>query len=305
VDVIRPPRLCPGDVIRVVAPSGPVPAEDFERGAAVLSSRYAVKVDPATLLRREGYLAGPDDVRLTELVDAISDPVARAVIMARGGYGLMRILSGLRPELLRRCAKPVVAFSDGTALLAHLACAGVAGIHGPVVTQLGRVALDDQQALFAALEDPDGRLLLRDLEPLRPGRVQGSLVGGNLEMFSRLLGTPLLPDVAGAILFFEEVGERPYRVDRLFTQLELAGIFQRAAAVIVGDFVGCDEPASSKTPSPTAIEVVRERLARLPIPVALGARIGHGVRNIAIPYGTRADLDVQAGTLVALEGAVS
>jgi muramoyltetrapeptide carboxypeptidase len=123
-------------------------------------------------------------------------------------------------------------------------------------------------------------------------------------VFSRLIGTALLPDLDGAILFFEEVGERPYRIDRLLTHLELAGIFARAAGVVVGDLVACAEPQGSRVTSPSAIEVVRERLGRLGIPVALGARVGHGERNLALPYGVQVSLDAQAGTLLALEGAV-
>ena len=121
----------------------------------------------------------------------------------------------------------------------------------------------------------------------------------------KLLGTKLMPDLAGAILFFEEVGERPYRIDRLLTHLELGGVFERVAAVVVGDLVACEEPADSRVASPSALEVVRERLGRLSIPVALGARIGHGERNLALPYGARAQLDTAAGTLVALEAPVS
>jgi len=143
------------------------------------------------------------------------------------------------------------------------------------------------------------------LEPLRPGRATGRLIGGNLEVFSRLLGTPLLPDLDGAVLFFEEVGERPYRIDRLLCHLELAGVFARVAAVIVGDLVECGEPTDSRVASPTAEQVVAERLRRLDLPVAVGARIGHGTRNRALPYGALVELDARAGTLVALEGAVS
>jgi muramoyltetrapeptide carboxypeptidase len=303
--VIRPPRLRAGDPIRVVAPSGPVAADDFQRGAAVLASRYELRFDPAMLQRAQGYLAGPDAVRLAELEAALRDPEARAVIAARGGYGLLRILARLPPELLRNQPKPIVAFSDGTALLAHLAAAGVTAIHGPPVTQLGRLPGLDQQALFDALAAPEGRLLLSGLCPVVGGRAQGRLLGGNLEVFSRLIGTPFLPDTRGAILFFEEVGERPYRIDRLFTQLELAGILGRAAAVIIGDFVACEEPTASRVASPTAEEVARERLSRLPIPVVVGAPVGHGERNHALPYGARAELDADAGTLTALEGAVS
>jgi len=302
--VIRPPHLRPGDLVRVVAPSGPVPPEDFAQGAAVLAARYQLRYDPASLFRTSGFCAGPDHVRLAELVAGLRDPDARAIVMARGGYGLLRIVAAIEPDLLRLAAKPIVGFSDGTLLLAQAARAGLASIHGPVVAQLGRLAEEDRDALFAALEQPDARLLCSGLERLVEGRAQGSLVGGNLEVFSRLLGTPYLPDLRGAILFFEDVGERPYRIDRLLTHLELAGVFQAAAGVVTGDFLGCDEPASSKLASPTASQVLRERLGRLRIPVVLGAPVGHGRRNHALPYGTRVELDANAGTLAALEGAV-
>jgi len=303
--VIRPPHLRPGDLICVVAPSGPVPPDDFAQGAAVLSARYQLRYDPASLFRASGFTAGPDHVRLAELVAGLRNPEARAIIMARGGYGLLRILAGIEPDLLRSAAKPIVGFSDGTLLLAQAARAGAASIHGPVVTQLGRLPREDHEALFAALEQPDARVLLSGLQALVTGRATGPLLGGNLEVFSRMLGTPYLPDLRGAILFFEDVGERPYRLDRLLTQLELAGVFQAAAGIVAGEFIGCDEPASSGLTSCTASQVLRERLGRLRIPVVLGAPIGHGRRNRALPYGTRVELDANAGTLSALEGVVS
>jgi len=292
-------------LVRVVAPSGPIPPDDFARGAAVLSARYQLRYDPASLFRATGFTAGPDQVRLAEMLAALRDADARAIIMGRGGYGLLRILAGIEPDLLRRAAKPMVGFSDGTLLLAQAARAGLASIHGPVVTQLGRLDQQDHDALFAALEQPDARRLCAGLQGLVKGRAQGPLLGGNLEVFSRMFGTPYLPDLGGAILFFEEVGERPYRLDRLLTQMELAGVFRAAAGVVTGEFIGCDEPAASKLASPTANEVLRERLGRLSIPVALGAPIGHGRHNLALPYGTRVELDADAGTLDALEGAVA
>jgi len=303
--VLRPPHLRPGDVVRVVAPSGPIPPEDFAQGAAVLSARYQLRYDPVSLFRATGFTAGPDQVRLAELRAALRDPDARAVIMGRGGYGLLRILAALGPDLLRGAAKPIVGFSDGTLLLAQAARAGLASIHGPVVTQLGRLASEDHDALFAALEQPDARLLLSGLEALVNGHAQGPLLGGNLEVFSRMLGTPYLPDLRGAILFFEDVGERPYRIDRLLTQLELAGVLETAAGLVTGEFRDCDDPEGCKLASSTATEVLRERLGRLRIPVVLGAPVGHGRRNRALPYGTRVELDADAGTLAALEGAVS
>jgi len=303
--VIRPPRLQPGDVVRVIAPSFAVPRERFEQGAALLAARYRLRYDPATLFRTERYFAGPDELRLAELEAALRDPEARAVIMARGGHGLLRLLPFLNPDLLRANPKPLVGFSDGTLLCAFAARAGVASIHGPVVAQLGRLPEEDRTALFGLLERPGSGLLLSELDAPVPGRIQGPLVGGNLEVFSRLLGTPHMPDPTGAILFFEDVDERPYRVDRLLTHLDLAGLFAVAAAVVVGEFTACKEPEGSKLDSPTVEEVLRDRLGRLAIPVAFGAKIGHGDRNAPLPCGTLCELDTRHGTLVALEGAVS
>ncbi len=300
--MIRPPRLQPGDLIRVIAPSGPVPREEFEAGARLLAERYNLRYDPATLFAAEGFLAGSDELRLRELEAAITDPAAKAVVLARGGYGLLRILPFIDPEWLRRYPKPIVGFSDGTLLLAYAARAGVASVHGPVVTQLPRLPAEDHQALFGLLERPGAGLLLDELDAVVPGRVQGPLIGGNLEVFSRLLGTPFLPDLDGAVLFFEDIGERPYRVDRLITHLDLAGVFNAVSAVVVGEFKDCGE---TKQSSPPVEEVLQERLGRLAIPVAFGAKIGHGDRNGSLPYGTLVELDTRHGTLAALEGAVS
>jgi muramoyltetrapeptide carboxypeptidase len=303
--VIRPPRLRPGDSVRVVAPASPVPREEFEAGAAVLAARYRLRYDPATLFRADGFLAGPDEVRLAELTDAIRDPEAKAVVLARGGYGLLRLLPHLDPGLLQANPRPIVGFSDGTALLAFAARAGVASVHGPVITQLARLSEEDRAGLYGLLEGPGPGLLFSELDAPVPGRVRGPLLGGNLEVFSRLVGTPYLPDPTGAVLLFEDVSERPYRLDRIITHLDLAGVFGVAAAVVIGDFSGCKEPATATRPSPTAEEVLLERLGRLAIPVAFGAPVGHGVRNVAVPYGTLVELDTRHGTLVALEGAVS
>jgi muramoyltetrapeptide carboxypeptidase len=301
----RPPHLKAGDVVRIVAPSGPVPQEELEAGARLLAQRYRVRYDPAAVLRSEGFLAGPDEHRLAQLEAALRDPDTRAVFLARGGYGLLRLLPRIDRARLAADPKPIIGFSDGTALLALAASAGVTSIHGPLVTQLPRVPAADREALFGLLERPGQSLLLEGLETLLPGRVQGPLLGGNLEVFSRLLGTPFLPDPTGAVLFLEDVGERPYRVDRLITHLDLAGIFDAVSAVIIGEFKDCKEPESSRLASPSIEAVLEERLGRLPIPVVRGAKIGHGDRNAPLPYGALVELDSRQETLIALEGAVS
>ncbi|HVZ86954.1 MAG TPA: LD-carboxypeptidase [Polyangia bacterium] len=303
--MIRPPRLRPGSVVRIVAPSGPVPREAFAEGAALLGARYQLRYDEAAVFAREGFLAGPDEQRLAALLGALAEPDTDAIIMARGGYGLLRLLPFLDPVLIAARPRPIVGFSDGTALLAAAARAGVVAIHGPVVTQLGNLSRDDQQSLFALLESPGSAPLLDGLDEVIPGRARGPLLGGNLELFSRLLGTPYLPDPTGAILFFEDLGERPYRIDRLITHLDLAGLFNVAAAVVLGDFSSCREPEATRADSPTAEEVLFERLGRLPIPVVRAGTFGHGTRNVALPYGSLCELDTRTGTLITLEGAVS
>lgn len=305
--MIRPPRLQRGDVVRVIAPSGPVPRAGFLAGAEILGRRYTLRYDDS-LFTADGYLAGSDERRLTELATALADPEARAVVMARGGYGLLRLLPFLDPEALRGTAnpaKPIVGFSDGTALLAQAARAGLASVHGPVVTQLANLPADDHAALFRLLEEPAPGVVLSGLDPLVPGRARGPLLGGNLEVFSRLLGTPFLPELDGAILFIEDLGERPYRIDRLITHLDLAGVFGVLAGVVVGDFSACLEPEPTRASSPPVQDVLVERLSRLAIPVVRGALVGHGTRNQALPYGALCELDSRQGTLAALEGVVS
>jgi muramoyltetrapeptide carboxypeptidase len=303
--VIRPPRLRSGGVVRIVAPSGPVPREAFLAGLDLLRARYDVRWDEATIFARAGFLAGPDEQRLPALLGALTEPDVDAVMMARGGYGLLRLLPFLRPEVFALRPRPLVGFSDGTALLAASARGGLVSIHGPVVTQLANLSTDDQRSLYQRLETPGPALLLDGLEEIIPGRARGPLLGGNLQLFSRLVGTPYLPELEGAILFLEDLGERPYRIDRLITHLDLAGVFSAASAVVLGDFSSCREPEATRAESPTAEEVLVERFGRLPIPVVWGGAFGHGTRNVALPYGALAELDTRTGTLVTLEGAVS
>jgi muramoyltetrapeptide carboxypeptidase len=290
--------------VRVVAPSGPVPPDGVAAGLQALEARYQVRRDDG-IFAREGYLAGSDERRLAELAAALVEPDVRAVFMARGGYGLLRILPFLDAAALRSNPRAMVGFSDGTALLGFAARAGVTAVHGPVVTQLGNLPAGDQRALYRLLEEPEPAVVLSGLDELVPGRARGRLLGGNLEVFSRLVGTPFLPDLDGSILFFEDLSERPYRVDRIITSLDLAGVFSMASAVVMGDFSGCREPEATRATSPTVEEVLVERLGRLAIPVALRGTFGHGTRNVALPYGAMCELDTPSGTLVALEGAVS
>ncbi|MCU1278772.1 MAG: LD-carboxypeptidase family protein [bacterium] len=298
--MLRPSRLRRGSRVAVVAPAGPVPREAFVAGAAILGARYAL-VHDERIFARSGFLAGDDDARAAELLAALADPTVEAIFCARGGYGLMRILDRLDAAAFARAPKLIVGFSDVTALHAWAARAGVTSMHAPVVTQLGKLPADDAAALFELAESPLPPPPLAGLRALHGGRGEGRFVGGNLEMISRLVGTPWALALDGAVLFVEDIGERPYRIDRQLTQLRLAGALERLAGVVIGDFVGCVEKDGS---APDAEAVLAERLGGRGIPVVAGAPIGHGGRNRAVPHGARVRVDAAAGTVEFLEGAV-
>ena len=298
--MIRPPRLRAGSRVAIVAPAGPVPRDAFAAGAAILGARYSL-VHDERIFARSGFLAGDDDARAAELLGALADPTIGALFCARGGYGLMRILDRLDAAAFAQAPKLIAGFSDVTALHAWAARAGVVSLHGPVVTQLGALGGDDAAALFALAESPSPPPPLTGLRALHGGRSEGRLLGGNLEMISRLVGTPWALPLEGAVLFLEEVGERPYRIDRQLTQLRLSGALDWLAGVILGDFVGCAERDGS---APDAEAVLAERLGGRGVPVVAGAPVGHGTRNRALPHGARVRVDAAAGTVEFLEAAV-
>lgn len=291
----RPPALRPGDAVAIIAPSSPFDRPAFERGLARIAARYRPVFDEG-IFSADRYLAGSDARRRAELSRAIAEPETRAIFCARGGYGAMRLLPGLRLEDLD---KPLIGFSDLTALHGALQAAGRISVHGPVLTHLGTLDEAVDQALFDLLERPDARVVLRG-EPVLPGRAEGPVVGGNLSVLTRLLGTPFLPPLDGAILFAEDVGERPYRLDRMWQHLTLAGAFQRLSGIALGRFEGCDEPGGAFT----ADQVLRELAAETGLPCVIGLPSGHGTAHLPFPLGARARLDAQEGTLRFLEGAV-
>jgi muramoyltetrapeptide carboxypeptidase len=278
----------------LVAPAGPFDRESFEKGLAVLSDRYRVTFDPG-IFSRERYLAGADSRRLAELDHALRDPSYRAVFAARGGYGTMRLLPRLNLEQLP--PRVLVGFSDITALHLALQAVGRQSVHGPVVTQLGRAPPEAARWLFTLLETGLPPHPLSGAQPLVRGKAEGPLIGGNLSVLTRLLGTPYFPSLQGAVLLLEDIGERPYRLDRMWTHLALTGAFQSLAGMALGRFTGCDEPDGSLR----AEDALRPLALELGIPCALGFSVGHEDDHRAVPLGTRVRLDAEAGTLTFLE----
>jgi muramoyltetrapeptide carboxypeptidase len=309
--VIAPPRLAKGARVALVAPAGPVPPDDLAAGRAVLAHRYQIVADDG-LLAREGFLAGDDARRLAEFERVLGDESIAAIIAVRGGYGTTRLLArlGRAAELLRAQPRPLVGFSDITALLAWcLDSVGVRAIHGPVVSQLGRLPAWDAEALWERLESPNPAPPIGELRALctGSGAARGPLAGGNLEVLTRLVGTPWQAQLGGRVLLLEDIGERPYKIDRQLTHLLAAGALDGVAGVVLGDFINCVEAPGAwpGPPSPSALEVVAERLAPLGVPVLAGAPIGHGGRNMAVALGALVELDAAAGTLTPLEAAVA
>lgn len=302
---ISPPALRPNDTVAVCAPAGPVSEPRLHAGVAVLSQRYKVQVDPDVLCR-SGYLAGDDRRRTDAFNRCLRDPDVRAIILARGGYGTMRILEGLDADALRRDPKLIVGFSDATALLFWaLVRAGVRGIHGPMVGQLGELPAEDVRWLFRLMEET--RPLALPPMPLAPiggapmgaapGLVMGTaapaaplagpLLGGNLCLLSHLLGTAYQLDFTGAVLFFEDVGEPPYRIDRYLTHLGMAGVLDAALGVMIGDMTDCPVPDGH----PDILTVIDERLRQYGVTGVRGAPLAHGTRHVALPLGARCELD--------------
>jgi len=283
--------LGPGARIALIAPSGPFDVEAFDKGVARLRRFYTVDYD-SDIAARQGYLAGSDTRRLHELQTALCDPQVAAIIAARGGYGSTRILPLLAAEQVRAHAPLLVGFSDITALHALWAHAGVGSIHGSMVASLGNCSEQLFARFCAALE---GRFpaCYAGLETVTAGTAEGVLLGGNLAVLSALLGTAAFPPLDGAVVFLEDIAERPYRVDRMLTSWRSAGAFRGVRAVVLGTFTDC-EPGPDGT---SLSAVVRERLSDLGIPVALGLPAGHCADNAELPFGRTVTLDATAGCL--------
>ena len=297
----KPRAVRPGDTVAIVAPAGPFDKAALEAGLAIISERYRVRYDEH-IHSRVRYLAGDDSRRFAELTTALTSPDIKAVFCARGGYGAMRLLPRLAAWAAeeRIPAKPLVGFSDITALHQWLQSNGMASIHAPVLTQLGRVAADSPKRLFALLESTGPAEPLVGTETYIGGTVEGPLLGGNLSVFTRLLGTPFMPSLDGAILLLEDHSEQPYRLDRMWTHLELAGVFRKIRGIVLGQFISC-EPRDGGY---TAAEVLRDLAAATGVPCASGFPIGHGDINEPVPLGVRVRLEADEARLTFLEPAV-
>lgn len=280
--------------IAVVAPASPFPVQDFELGVARLRQRYDVRYDPA-IVERAGYLAGSDLRRANELARAIEDPHVDAILAARGGYGATRLLPLLPLQAIARQPKLLIGFSDITALHALWARAGLGSIHGPMAAALGRADDALLQRFIARIEGqlPEPVSGLTPLSQHPASVARGVLFGGNLTVLTALIGTPYVPPLDGCVLFLEDHGERPYRIDRMLTSLRQAGWLARPRAIVLGTFTEC----AAGPDGVSARDVLQRNLEDLGIPVLWGVPAGHVDDNLELPLGAIVEVDAIRGIL--------
>jgi muramoyltetrapeptide carboxypeptidase len=321
---IFPPALKPGDTIALVAPAGVLKRRRIERAIERIElAGFRIKTY-GDIYRARGYLAGDDATRASELMAAFTDPTVQAVFPARGGYGITRLLDRLDYDVIGEQPKIVTGFSDMTAL--HLAlqrhCQWVT-FHSPnPMDGLGTVdgleglaehffwralRADRYQDDMGQSREP-GYVLIDHrgsvpLEMARPGQAEGRITGGNLALVAATLGTPYEIETAGRLLFLEDIGERPYRIDRYLSQLRLAGKLREVAGIVLGYFTDCLPAEGEK--SLALKEVLADYMDPLTIPVVCNFPAGHEVPNVTLPLGVLARLDADRGCLELLENPVA
>lgn len=306
----KPPALHPGDTIAVIAPASP-PKQQAQLDAGIRrleATGYHVELGRPVLTPR-GYLAGTDAERLDEFNGYLKRDDVKALFCVRGGYGALRLLPHLDYAAAARHPKLLVGYSDVTAL--HLALyhnAGWRGVSAPLVVEWGDID-DATVQQFTAIVQGSAPYLLNgpqgeSLNALRPGTGEGVLLGGNLSMLVRLLGTPYLPSLDGAILFLEDVGEQPYRIDAMMAQLKLSGVLPRLGGLVLGTFSGWQPDHDRPTLTPD--DVFLDYLHDAPYPVATGLVYGHYPNKSTIPVGVTARLEVhdRQATLTLLDSVV-
>ncbi len=300
--MLRP--LKPGATIAVIAPAFPPDAEKLAQGLRYLKDLGYRIVEGQSLTAKEKYFAGSDALRADELNRFFADPQIDALICARGGWGTLRFLDKLNFEIILKNPKILVGYSDITTLqLAIWQKAQIPSLSGPMVAvEMGSGILPfTEQHFWAQIQNEAASYSFRfdcqkEVEVWREGRAQGRLIGGCLSMVAHQLGTPYMPDVAGSILFLEDVGEEPYKIDRYLAQLRQAGLFDKITALILGQFIDCTDTNPSRA-SVGIKDVLQDYFAEAPYPVIVNFPYGHGMRKFSMPIGVQAELSTENCTL--------
>jgi muramoyltetrapeptide carboxypeptidase len=313
---VRPVR--PGSKVAIIAPASPLRADSIadnvlERGAAELKRLGFEPVYDDRVNEQRGYLAGSALIRASSIEDAIRDPEIDAIVALRGGYGSAHLLPLIDTGQWAKRRTAFVGYSDVTSLHVLLNCnAGLVTIHGPMIDRRlssGPERYEPSSLLTAMLDHPVGEVTAPNAEVLMPGEdAVGPILGGTLSMLSASMGTPYEFDPPDCfILYLDEVGERPYRIDRMLTQLKLARVLSRAKGIVISGMRDCDEPARpGEPPGPTSRDVLRDVLTGFPGPVIFGVTSGHDAGEIAsIPFGVRARITTSPNARLIIEEAAA
>jgi muramoyltetrapeptide carboxypeptidase len=305
--MLRPKRLRPGDKIAIVSPASSFPREEFDNGVAEIQRLgFEPVFEESVFAQHGGYLSGEGRVRAAAFLNAWRDPSVSALIAVRGGYGSVHLLPFLEQADLRQTPKAFIGYSDLTTVLTYLTgrC-GIVSFHGPMLDRRLSRGIDgyDRESFLGALTraEPLGELAASQLETFNPGEAAGPLMGGTLVQLIASLGTPYAFDPPpGYVLFLEDVGERPFRLDRMITQLRLAGVLDRAAAIVLGDFVDCDEPGGALASKAVLASLLKDFNG----PVVHGFPSGH-TRGplVTLPFGVRARVVANGQPRVIIEEA--
>lgn len=316
--LLKPPRLQPGDRVGIISPaSATFLREQLHVVMDAVKGLGLVPVPAPHVLSRYGYLAGRDQERADDINRFFADPTIAALLPIQGGWGSSRVLPYLNYDRIRQSPKIIVGFSDLTALLLGIhAQTGLVTFHGPngltawrpdQTDPFRRVLFEGEPMQFQnsrASEDRDRLMAVRfRTQTITTGQTQGRLLGGNLSVLSGIVGSPYMPNLEGAILFVEDVGEDIYRIDRLMTHLKLAGVFDRLAGFIFGQCTRC-VPATGSHGSLTLEDVVWGHIQPLGIPAWYGAMIGHVEPILTLPLGIQVKVDSDRGVIQMLESAV-
>jgi muramoyltetrapeptide carboxypeptidase len=306
IPTLFPRALRPGDTVGIIAPAGPVQERDAISPALTMLESWGFRVRfDDRIFNSFRYLAGHDTARAEELMRSFEDPSIQGIIALRGGFGCARLIPLLDERRLRHNCKVFMGFSDLTTLHVYFRRRfGWVTIHGPMATTMSRDSLSPEAGkhLLSLWTDPQYRptLSFAQLESWAAGSAEGWLAGGCLSILTASLGTSYEFKSEGKILFLEDCGEAPYRIDRMITQLRLAGKLDRVAGILLGSFRDCEAEEGGYSSE----DVLRDLLSDLGVPVLAGFPAGHGAENWALPLGARVRLDADGNSIQLIESAV-
>ncbi len=314
--IIKPNKLQQGQTIGLIAPGSFITEEELNKAITNIESLgFKIKLSK-NILQKYGYLAGTDEQRLEDIHQMFADDSVEGIICVRGGYGCSRLLPNLNYELIKSNPKPLIGYSDVTALLiAVFELTGLITFHGPVgISDFNEFTIDNFKNVL--MSNSSNTLLFNPVQndsneidkaiTIRAGKSTGRLIGGNLSIVVSLIGTKYNFDSNNKIIFLEDIGEEPYRIDRMLTQMLEAGKFENASAVIFGACTKCasDSEKSGIANSFNITEVIYERLYHLNIPIVFGMSFGHISNKFTLPVGINSELNTTSQTITLLESAV-